>query len=372
MVAPRLFYGDAPYGSVATIDSLPAIARRGPARLAPGARWHPGDRADRHQRRDRARPRRSGMAGRCSATGAAKRPAPRRSRRPAPARPSRSRTIVIDLPGAGQAAVLAAVRAVDRVGDPDYYPLLLANAVLGVGSNGRLFEEVRTKRGLSYGAYSGFPSRAGRRGADAPPRRPRTRPPTRSCRSSSTSSPRSARSRRPRTRSRSGGSTSTARDPPARDQQRLQRVVAGLLQQGIAPRRGDAFTADRLGAVTPELAADVARRYVTPRAGVGRRGRQRRRVPRRLAQDPARPGGDPGGRARPVERGPDAVRRLGAPRAPEPRRRAERGDDPAGGDHADPAEQRDGGEQPRGERRGVVGPERVRPAARWSGRTAPC
>jgi zinc protease len=69
------------------------------------------------------------------------------------------RTLVVDLPGAGQAAVIAAVRGVDR-GDPDYYSLSVANAILGAGSNGRLFEEVRTKRALSYGAYSGMPARA--------------------------------------------------------------------------------------------------------------------------------------------------------------------------------------------------------------------
>jgi len=69
------------------------------------------------------------------------------------------RTIVVDLPGAGQAAVLAGVRAPARI-DPDYFPLELANSLLGGGSSGRLFEEVRTKRSLSYGAYSGFADRA--------------------------------------------------------------------------------------------------------------------------------------------------------------------------------------------------------------------
>lgn len=69
------------------------------------------------------------------------------------------RTIVIDMPGAGQAAVYAAVRAPSRTSE-DYFPLELANAVLGGGSSGRLFEEVRTKRSLSYGAYSGFPDLA--------------------------------------------------------------------------------------------------------------------------------------------------------------------------------------------------------------------
>ena len=63
------------------------------------------------------------------------------------------RVIVVDLPGAGQAAVTAAVRAPRRADDA-YYPLSVANAVMGSGQNGRLFQEIRAKRGLSYGAYS--------------------------------------------------------------------------------------------------------------------------------------------------------------------------------------------------------------------------
>jgi zinc protease len=70
-----------------------------------------------------------------------------------------ARTIVVDMPDAGQAAVVAAVRAPSRQ-SPDYFPLELANSVLGGGSSGRLFEEIRTKRSLSYGAYSGFADRA--------------------------------------------------------------------------------------------------------------------------------------------------------------------------------------------------------------------
>jgi zinc protease len=66
--------------------------------------------------------------------------------------------VVIDLPNAGQAAVFALARAVDRK-SPDFYPLSIANAVYGGGSNGRLFQEVRAKRGLSYGANSSISSR---------------------------------------------------------------------------------------------------------------------------------------------------------------------------------------------------------------------
>jgi zinc protease len=72
--------------------------------------------------------------------------------------PTVPRVIVVDLPGAGQAAVSATLRAIKR-SDPDFYPLTVANAVLGSGSNGRLFQEVRVKRALSYGAYSGMGSR---------------------------------------------------------------------------------------------------------------------------------------------------------------------------------------------------------------------
>lgn len=70
-----------------------------------------------------------------------------------------SRLVVVDLPGAGQAAVAAGVRAPSRA-DPDFYPLAVANAVLGGGQNGHLFQEVRAKRGLSYGASSALPGRA--------------------------------------------------------------------------------------------------------------------------------------------------------------------------------------------------------------------
>ena len=69
--------------------------------------------------------------------------------RPAP----RARTIVIDLPGTGQAAVNLVKPGIAR-GDPDYYPGLVANAMLGGGYSSRLNLEIRIKRGLSYGASS--------------------------------------------------------------------------------------------------------------------------------------------------------------------------------------------------------------------------
>ena len=70
------------------------------------------------------------------------------------------RTLVVDLPGSGQAAVYAVVRGTTRA-DPTYYDALLANSILGGSSTGRLFTEVRSKRALSYGAYSALAAQLG-------------------------------------------------------------------------------------------------------------------------------------------------------------------------------------------------------------------
>ncbi len=63
------------------------------------------------------------------------------------------RAIVIDLPGTGQAAVNLAKVGIAR-SDPDYYPGIVANTLLGGGYSSRLNLEIRVKRGLSYGASS--------------------------------------------------------------------------------------------------------------------------------------------------------------------------------------------------------------------------
>ena len=68
---------------------------------------------------------------------------------------SKPRVIVVDMPDAGQAAVLVTRRGLRRV-DPQYYPSLVANSVLGGGYSARLNQEIRIKRGLSYGATSTF------------------------------------------------------------------------------------------------------------------------------------------------------------------------------------------------------------------------
>ena len=77
---------------------------------------------------------------------------------PAPARiaiqpDAKPRAVAIDLPGTGQAAVTVVKAAIPR-GDPAYYPGIVTNSVLGGGYSARLNQEIRIKRGLSYGATS--------------------------------------------------------------------------------------------------------------------------------------------------------------------------------------------------------------------------
>ena len=65
-----------------------------------------------------------------------------------------SRTIIVDRPGSAQASLIIAQTAVAGPKDPDYMSLILANHVLGGTANSRLFENLRTRRGYTYGAYS--------------------------------------------------------------------------------------------------------------------------------------------------------------------------------------------------------------------------
>ena len=62
-------------------------------------------------------------------------------------------SVVVDMPGAGQASVSLTKPAIKR-DSPDYYSGLVANATLGNRFTSRLNREIRIKRGLSYGARS--------------------------------------------------------------------------------------------------------------------------------------------------------------------------------------------------------------------------
>lgn len=150
MVVNRAIYGSAPYGSTPSPASLAAITRDDVARFHSQA-WRPDNAvlvlagditpdqgfalAERH-------------FGHWTAPAAARRP----SADVAAWAPA-ARTIVVDLPQTGQAAVQMGIRGISRR-DEDYFDTLLANAVFGGGSAGRLNMEIRERRGLSYGAYS--------------------------------------------------------------------------------------------------------------------------------------------------------------------------------------------------------------------------
>ncbi|MBA3321698.1 MAG: insulinase family protein [Pyrinomonadaceae bacterium] len=72
--------------------------------------------------------------------------------KPAATTAAKPRVIVIDKPDAGQAAVIVAREGIRRT-DDDYFRGIVTNSVLS-GYSGRLNQEIRIKRGLSYGAGS--------------------------------------------------------------------------------------------------------------------------------------------------------------------------------------------------------------------------
>ncbi len=69
-----------------------------------------------------------------------------------------ARMLVIDLPDSGQSAV-GFVNRLDTgrtLSEDDFFAATVLNSVLGGGYSARLNQEIRLKRGLSYGARSGF------------------------------------------------------------------------------------------------------------------------------------------------------------------------------------------------------------------------
>jgi len=80
-----------------------------------------------------------------------------------PPKPLATRAILLDLPGAGQSAVALLAPYIAQGNEPAQRSALragaVANAVLGVGYSSRINQEVRIKRGLSYGAASNTEAR---------------------------------------------------------------------------------------------------------------------------------------------------------------------------------------------------------------------
>ena len=152
LVAARTVFGDAPYGApvAGTPASLKAITRDDIV-LTYARTWQPststlimvGD-VTLAAARALADRQFAGWTGSAAVSAAA--PPPSRGY-PAP------RVVVVDLPDAGQAGVVVARPGIART-DPRYYPLGVANTILGGGFSSRLNQEVRIKRGLAYGASS--------------------------------------------------------------------------------------------------------------------------------------------------------------------------------------------------------------------------
>lgn len=67
---------------------------------------------------------------------------------------------VIDLPDAGQAAVAVGQPSLIGRNDNKYFPAQVVNSVLGGGYSSRLNQEIRIRRGLSYGAGSDLSARS--------------------------------------------------------------------------------------------------------------------------------------------------------------------------------------------------------------------
>lgn len=78
-------------------------------------------------------------------------------------KPVVNRFLVIDLPKSGQASVnfVKPIKGAGR-NSKEYYPASVLNSLLGGGYSSRLNQEIRIKRGLSYGAGSNFSWRTGK------------------------------------------------------------------------------------------------------------------------------------------------------------------------------------------------------------------
>lgn len=71
-----------------------------------------------------------------------------------PKRAKRTLTIV-DRPGSAQSNIVLSNVAIKRT-DPDYFPFLVMNQVLGAGASSRVFMNLREEKGYTYGAYTRF------------------------------------------------------------------------------------------------------------------------------------------------------------------------------------------------------------------------
>lgn len=145
--------------------------------------------------------------------------------------------------------------------DPDYVPLVVANRILGGGSSGRLFQNIREQKGYTYGAYSNLSAGKwpGIWGASASVRTPVTEPAVREffkefdrLQEEPVSNDELQRAKR----SIIGSFAATLESPDAV----LGRTLE-LVQNGLPLNYWDTYPA-RIQAVTPEDVQRVARKYL--------------------------------------------------------------------------------------------------------------
>lgn len=156
LLARRLFWGETPRGQLATVSSLQRIRRDDLLAF------------QRQQLRpDRAALVVAGDIDLAQARALAERHFGdwKQNRMLAPqapasaSKPMSAPFVLLDLPGAGQSAVVVAAPYAPLGNEPEQRAALIAgavaNGVLGVGYSSRINQEIRIKRGLSYGASSG-------------------------------------------------------------------------------------------------------------------------------------------------------------------------------------------------------------------------
>jgi zinc protease len=79
-----------------------------------------------------------------------------RDETPEPAAPQGRRLVIVDKPERTQTQIIIGGLG-SHPSDPDHFPLLVANTAFGGTFTARLMQEVRAKRGWSYGAYASLP-----------------------------------------------------------------------------------------------------------------------------------------------------------------------------------------------------------------------
>ena len=151
----RVFWGDSPYGRVAPPAAIKRLRRAD--MLAFQRQWVRPDRVALVLVGDVTTVQAQALAQRLLGDWRAKAGAwPMRALALAPPAPLDAPLVLIDMPGSGQSGVAVAAPYLGNSAAeaPGRYAGLVANAVLGGGYSARLNQEVRIKRGLSYGAGS--------------------------------------------------------------------------------------------------------------------------------------------------------------------------------------------------------------------------